>query len=153
MIGKLNMKFSVKSEYAVTAVLDVAGHADKGPVHVKSIASRQSIPVRFLEQVMASLKKAGIVDSIRGAQGGYVLARDPKTINIAQIIEAIEGPITQVESITDSAEFKSSHVNGHVVRDVWDDVKRAISNVLNGVTIDDLNRKIREKEVSVMYHI
>lgn len=147
------MRFSVKSEYAVAAVLDVAGHADKGPVHVRSIASRHSIPLRFLEQVMASLKKAGIVDSIRGAQGGYVLARDPKAINMAQIIEAIEGPITPVDSITDSAEFKSLRMNGHVVRDVWDDVKRAISDVLSGVTIEDLNRKIREKEVSVMYHI
>ncbi len=147
------MKFSVKSEYAVTAVLDVSGHADKGPVHVRSIASRQSIPLRFLEQVMASLKKAGIVDSIRGSQGGYILARDPKAINIAQIIEAIEGPITPVDSATDSAEYRSLHMNGCVVRDVWDDVKRAISQVLNGVTIDDLNRKKREKEVSVMYHI
>ncbi|MCC7201556.1 MAG: Rrf2 family transcriptional regulator [Nitrospirae bacterium] len=147
------MRFSVKSEYAVTAVLDVAGHSDKGPVHVRSIAGRHAIPVRFLEQVMASLKKAGIVDSIRGAQGGYVLARDPRAINIAQIIEAIEGPITPVDSMADSAESMGARMNGHVVRDVWDDVKRAISNVLNGVTIEDLNRKVREKDVSVMYHI
>jgi Rrf2 family protein len=147
------MRFSVKSEYAVTAVLDVAGHADKGPVHVRSIASRQAIPLKFLEQVMASLKKAGIVDSIRGSQGGYVLARDPKAINIAQIIEAIEGPITPVDCITDSAEYRCLHMNGGVVRDVWDDVKRAISRVLNGVTIEDLDRKKREKETSVMYHI
>lgn len=147
------MRFSVKSEYAVTAVLDVAGHADKGPVHVRSIANRQAIPLKFLEQVMASLKKAGIVDSIRGSQGGYVLARDPKTINIAQIVEAIEGPITPIDCITDTAEYRYLQMNGCVVRDVWDDVKRAISKVLNGVTIEDLDRKKREKEVSVMYHI
>ncbi len=147
------MRFSVKSEYAVTAVLDVAGHSDKGPVHVRSIASRHSIPLRFLEQVMASLKKAGIVDSVRGAQGGYVLARDPRSINVAQIIEAIEGPISPVEYAAEPAEFKGMRKNGHVVREVWDEVKRAVSDVLNGVTIDDLNRKIREKEVPVMYHI
>ena len=65
------MRFSVKTEYAITAVLDMALNNDKGPAHVRAIARRQAIPMRFLEQVMASLKKAGLVESIHGAHSRY----------------------------------------------------------------------------------
>src|SRR3970040_3142276 len=147
------MKFSVKSEYAVTSFLDLAGHADKGPVHVKSIASRQSIPVRFLEQVMAALKKAGIVESIRGAQGGYVLSRDPKTINIAQIVEAIEGPITPMDHPAGIQEYRHLHMNGYIIKGVWEEVRKAISNVLSTVSIEDMCQRKRAQERTVMYHI
>ena len=147
------MKFSVKSEYAVSAVLDIALNADKGPVHVKSIAKRQSIPMRFLEQVMASLKKAGIVDSIRGSQGGYVLSRIPAMINIAQIIEAIEGPITLGDNANGISEKTSYQTNAGVIKEVWEDVKKAVTDTLNKVSIEDMCRKKREREVTVMYHI
>ncbi|MBI5756060.1 MAG: Rrf2 family transcriptional regulator [Nitrospirae bacterium] len=147
------MRFSVKSEYAVTALLDMAIHADRGPIHVRSIASRQAIPVRFLEQVMASLKKAGIVESIRGAQGGYVLSRDAKSINVAQIVEAIEGPITPMDCTAEAAEYRCLQMKGCVVKEVWEDVKRAIIDVLNRATIEDMCKRKREREVTVMYHI
>jgi len=147
------MRFSVKSEYAVTAVLDMALHAEKGPVHVRAIARRQSIPVRFLEQVMASLKKAGIVESIRGSQGGYILSRDPKTINIAQIIEAIEGPITPMECTTGTMENRCLQMNGCIIKGVWEDVRRAVTNVLSQISIEDMCKKKREQEYTVMYHI
>lgn len=147
------MKFSVKSEYAVSAVLDIALNADKGPVHVKSIAKRQAIPMRFLEQVMASLKKAGIVDSIRGSQGGYVLSRIPAMINIAHIIEAIEGPITLGENGNGTSEKTGYQTNAGVIKEVWEDVKKAVTDTLNKVSIEDMCRKKREREVTVMYHI
>lgn len=147
------MKFSVKSEYAVSAVLDMALNADNGPVHVKSIASRQAIPMRFLEQVMASLKKAGIVDSIRGAQGGYVLSRDPKAISVAHIIEAIEGPITPMDCTNGILEDRCYQMNGCVIKEVWEDVKKAITDTLSKVNIEDMSRRKKEKEVTVMYHI
>lgn len=147
------MKFSVKSEYAVSAVLDMALNADNGPVHVKSIASRQAIPMRFLEQVMASLKKAGIVDSIRGAQGGYVLSRDPKAISVAHIIEAIEGPITPMDCTNGILEDRCYKMNGCVIKEVWEDVKKAITDTLSKVNIEDMSRRKKEKEVTVMYHI
>ena len=147
------MRFSVKSEYAITALLDMATHTDKWPVHVRAIASRQAIPVRFLEQVMASLKKAGIVESIRGAQGGYVLSRDPHAINVAQIVEAIEGPITPMDCTAEAAEYRCLQMKGCVVKEVWEDVKRAIIDVLNKATIEDMCRKKGEKENAVMYHI
>ncbi|MDD5434098.1 MAG: RrF2 family transcriptional regulator [Nitrospira sp.] len=147
------MKFSVKSEYAVSAVLDMALHTDKGPVHVKAIAKRQAIPIRFLEQVMASLKKAGIVDSIRGAQGGYVLLRPPAMINVAHIVEAIEGPISSLDGSNGNPEDRENHTNGFVIKEVWEDVKKAVSDTLSKVSIDDMCKKKREREVTVMYHI
>lgn len=147
------MRFSVKSEYAVTAVLDMALNTDKGPAHVRAIARRQAIPVRFLEQVMASLKKAGLIESIRGAQGGYVLSRDPKTISMVQIVEAIEGPITPMDYTVGTLEYRSLQMNGCVVREVWEDVRRAITSVLSRVSIEDMCKRKREQEKTVMYHI
>ena len=147
------MRFSVKSDYAITAVLDMALNADKGPVHVRAIAGRQAIPVRFLEQVMASLKKAGLIESIRGAQGGYVLSRDPRTISVAQIVEAIEGPITPMDCTNGAFERKCLQINGCVVKEVWEDVRRAITGALSKVSIEDMYKKKREQEKTVMYHI
>ena len=147
------MRFSVKSEYAVTAVLDMSINADKGPIHVRAIARRQAIPVRFLEQVMASLKKAGLVESIRGSQGGYVLSRDPKAINVAQIVEAIEGPITPMDCTNGTFEYRSLQMNGSVIKDVWEDVRKAITGVLSTVSIEDMRKRKKEQENSVMYHI
>jgi len=147
------MRFSVKSEYAVIAILDIAIHTDKGPVHVRAIANRQAIPVRFLEQVMASLKKAGLVESIRGAQGGYVLSRDPGTINLAQVIEAIEGPITPMDCTAGLIDYRCLQINGCVVKDVWEDVRKAITGVLSKVSIQEMCKRKREKENPVMYHI
>ena len=147
------MRFSVKSEYAVTAVLDMALNADKGPVHVRAIASRQAIPVRFLEQVMASLKKASLVDSIRGAQGGYVLARDPKTISIVQIVEAVDGPITPMDCTVGTFEYRCLQMDECVIKEVWEDVRKAITGVLSKVSIEDMCKRKMEKEKTVMYHI
>ena len=147
------MRFSVKSEYAVTAVLDMSLNADKGPIHVRAIARRQAIPVRFLEQVMASLKKAGLVESIRGSQGGYVLSRDPKAINVAQIVEAIEGPITPMDCTNGTFEYRCLQMNGSVIKDVWEDVRKAITGVLSTVSIEDMRKRKKEQENSVMYHI
>src|SRR3989337_4400232 len=147
------MRFSVKSEYAITAVLDMALNTDKGPAHVRAIARRQAIPVRFLEQVMASLKKAGLVESIRGAQGGYVLSRDPKAINVAQIVEAIEEPITHMDHPAGIPEYRHLQMNGYIIKGVWEDVRKAISNVLSTVSIEDMCQRKRAQERTVMYHI
>lgn len=147
------MKFSVKSEYAVIAVLDMALTSDKGPVHVRAIARRQAIPVRFLEQVMASLKKAGLVESFRGSQGGYVLSRDPREISMAQIIESVEGPITPMDCAVGTLEYRCLQMHGCVVKEVWEDVRKAMTGVLSRVSIADVCRRKKEIENAVMYHI
>ena len=148
------MKFSLKSEYAILALLDMGLNADKGPVHVRAIANRRSIPVKFLEQVMSSLKKAGLVESIRGAQGGYVLSRPPHQITLADIVEAIEGPIAPMDCVGEGKEYRCKYITGGcALKDVWEDVKKAIKDVLKRTTIADLCIKSREYETALMYHI
>lgn len=149
------MKFSAKDEYATRAVLDIALHQNKGPVPVKEISERQAIPERFLEQVMAALKKAGLVESVRGSQGGYRLAKAAKDISLADVVVASEGPIVLMECIDEEREGFCDRVSFCVIKDAWREVQASIVEVLKSVTIGDLRRKKRKKEQSrnPMYHI
>src|SRR2546429_8409178 len=89
------MIFSAKCEYGIKAMLDLSiNSASTQPVQVRVIAERADIPEGFLEQIMADLRKAGLVESVRGAHGGYVLAKPSEEINLADVIEAIDGPVT-----------------------------------------------------------
>ncbi len=87
------MKVSLRATYGIMAAVDLAMHLGTAPVQAKSIARRQAIPARFLEQVLHSMKKAGLVSSLRGAQGGYVLSKKPSEVSIAEILEALDGPL------------------------------------------------------------
>ena len=87
------MKVSLRATYGIIAAVDLALHHAEHPVCAKSIAKRQAIPARFLEQVLHAMKKAGVVTSQRGAQGGYVLSRKPWELSVADILDALEGPL------------------------------------------------------------
>ncbi|MCS6317187.1 MAG: Rrf2 family transcriptional regulator [Nitrospira sp.] len=87
------MKVSLRATYGIIAAVDLALHHAEQPVCAKSIAKRQAIPARFLEQVLHAMKKAGVVISQRGAQGGYVLSRKPSELSVADILDALEGPL------------------------------------------------------------
>jgi len=149
------MRFSAKSEYGVRALLEIAMHQAPGPLKVKEISARQMIPERFLEQVMASLKKAELVESVRGAQGGYVLARPAGHITLADVIQAVEGPVTLMDCIGKDDESRCEQVDLCVVRDAWRDVQSTIVEALDSVTIEEMCRRRREKEAQRkhMYHI
>lgn len=148
------MKFSAKGEYGIRAILDIAINSDENPVQVREIAKRQSIPERFLEHVMAALKRSGLVDSIRGAQGGYLLGRPASEISLAEIVEALEGPINLRECISDEETFSCDLESGCVVQDVWRNLKSAIQDVLESITLEDLVNKKKEREKkSLIYHI
>ena len=98
------MKISTKGRYSVTALYELALRYGEGAVSLKSIATSQGLSENYLEQLMAPLRRAGIVKSVRGAQGGYMLARDPKEITIGEIITTVEGPIALVDCLLTSAE-------------------------------------------------
>jgi Rrf2 family protein len=85
------MRVSLRSTYGIMAAVDMAMQTGSAPVQAKSIARRQGIPARFLEQVLHAMKKAGLVLSLRGAQGGYVLSKKPADLSVAEILEALEG--------------------------------------------------------------
>ncbi|MBI4640838.1 MAG: Rrf2 family transcriptional regulator [Candidatus Tectomicrobia bacterium] len=151
------MKPSAKSEYGVIALLELALHDDQGPLQVRAIAERRSIPARFLEQVMSSLKKGGLVKSIRGAQGGYRLAKPPSKIRLSDVIQAIEGPIIPVGIGSESKQigWQELQVEDRVVMEVWEKVKISVIDVLSSITLHDMCERKREleKQRVIMYHI
>ena len=127
--------------------------AGAGPIQAKSIARRQGIPARFLEQVLHALKKAGVVSSHRGAQGGYVLSKKPSAVSVAEILEALEGPILRMTELNGRADGGRS--SDTLLARVWDRVHEAERHVLEGITVEELAGEQRqiEQQRSPMYHI
>ncbi len=128
------------------AMLDIALYGDAGPVRVKEMAKRQAIPIRFLEQVMTSLKQAGLVESYRGARGGYRLKKSAGQINLADIVQAVEGPIALMECINEKEKGYCDQISVCVIRDIWCDVQNSVIKSLSAVTLKDvIERKIKKE--------
>jgi Rrf2 family protein len=135
------------------AAVDLAMQGGSGPTQAKSIARRQGIPARFLEQVLHTMKKAGLVSSQRGAQGGYVLSRKPSEVSVAEILEALEGPFLRMPELNGRAQGTSPA--GDLLAKVWNRVHEAERHVLDGITVEELAGEQRqiEQQRSPMYHI
>lgn len=151
------MYFSAKGEYGIMAVLDLALANGEAPVQAKAIAERQGIPLRFLEQILSALRHAGLVESSRGAHGGYHLAKPAEGIRVGDVIQAVEGPIV----MTSRALPRRGNGNGHrarhgsIVQGVLKEVKDKVLETLNRTTLADLCRRARDLEEKrvLMYHI
>lgn len=148
------MKFSAKGEYGVRAILDIALYGETRLVQVKEIARRQDIPMRFLEQVMATMKKGGLVESYRGARGGYRLTRPASEISLADIIQAVEGPIVLAECVSEEA-VTCNKASFCVVRDTWQSVQASVLDDLASISLESicLNKVKRDQAGMSMYHI
>lgn len=137
------MKLSTKGRYGVAAMYDLAMHYGEGPISLKSVAARQGISEHYLEQLMGTLRKAGFVKSVRGAQGGYTLTKAPEIISVGDIIEVMEGPIAPVDCLLSDSTSNNDYCNRAgvcVTRGVWAKVRDSINNVLNSITLADLCR-------------
>ena len=131
------MRVSAKADYALRAVIEVAGAAD-GPVKGERIAQAQEIPLKFLENILGDLRHAGLVRSQRGAEGGYWLARDPDEITVADIVRAVDGPIANVRGLgPEAVEYVGV---AEPLRDVWIALRANLRAVLENVTIGDIAR-------------
>ncbi|SDF10764.1 RrF2 family transcriptional regulator [Sporolituus thermophilus] len=138
------MKLSTKGRYGVAAMYDLALHYGQGPISLKNVAKRQGISEHYLEQLMGILRKAGYVKSIRGAQGGYTLTKDPAEITVGDIIRIMEGPIAPVDCLlTDNNTCKRADIC--VTRGVWAKVRDSISQVLDSISLADLCREEKDK--------
>ena len=137
------MKLSQRGRYGVLALQDLANEYGTGPVALKSIAERQDISENYLEQLMGTLKKAGFVKSIRGAQGGYILAKEPVDISIGEIIVAMEGPIGFADcmQMDGDAPYVCAKAASCSRRDVWDKIGARINEVLNSITLEEIREK------------
>lgn len=147
------MKLSTRTRYGARAMLDLALRADPGPVSTKEIATNQQVSVKYLESVLASLRKAGLVRSLRGAGGGHVLAKPADEITLRDLFEVLEGtealvPCSYEPELCDRAALC-------VTRDVWTEMYAAAMAVLGNITLAELARRAREKEGSLasMYYI
>ena len=138
------MRLSKKGEYALRAVIDLGLHYGDGPVSIVDIAARQKIPLKFLEQILLALKKAGYLASKRGVGGGYSLARSPNRITLGELIRTIDGPLAPLACASQTAYRACSDcgdVNQCGIRSIMLEVRNAIANILDHVTLEDaLNR-------------
>ena len=129
------MRTTAKADYAVRAAVELAAAGD-GPVKAERIADAQRIPVNFLENILAELKRAGIVESRRGAAGGYLLARPAEQISLADVIRAVEGPLANVRGMSPEAlEYEGSAAQ---LRDVWVALRASVRAVLEQVSVADV---------------
>jgi Rrf2 family protein len=132
------MRISAKADYAVRALAELAAAGSDRPIKGETLANRQHIPLNFLENILRELRRSGIVRTQRGAEGGYLLARPPETINLAQVLRAVEGPLAAVQG-TRPNELRYEGAAESLV-DVWVAVRANLRAVLEKVTLADLAR-------------
>lgn len=131
------MKFSKKSRYGIAALIDLAVNSRTGHVALGSIAERNGISQQYLEQVFAGLRRAGIVKSVKGSQGGYFLNREPSRITVASILEALEGPY-QLERENVSEGTRYVGIPNTIQALIIDRVNEQVDEILNHLTLADL---------------
>jgi Rrf2 family cysteine metabolism transcriptional repressor len=147
------MKISTKIRYGTRAMLELASHYGEGPIELREIAKRESISLKYLEQLIVPLRTAGLVKSVRGSKGGYSLAKPPSEICLNDLIEILEGPLTLIECLNDSKVCQK--ITYCVTRDIWREVSEAIHGIFHSVTLEDMVNRRKEKEgrIPPMYQI
>lgn len=141
------MKLSTKGRYGLRAMIDLADYSEEMPQSIACIAARQSISDSYLEQLMAKLKKAGLITSIRGAQGGYVLAKPSKEISVGDILRALED-LSPVNCVGLKGEQACGGSDTCVTRNVWKRIDDSIQHAVDSIFLDELvedNRTMRKK--------
>jgi Rrf2 family protein len=149
------MKVSKRVTYGIMAAVDLAINATESPIQARAIAKRQGIPIRFLEQVLHALRHADLVESHRGAQGGYLLSRESSRISIADILEALEGPLFHRTTLQLGTRDRLPTKPDLLLGEVWEQVQQAERKVLEGITVEQLaiQQRTFEAQRSPMYHI
>jgi Rrf2 family protein len=137
------VRVSTRGDYASRALLSLALHADGEPTAVRDIAERTALPQPYLEQILLTLKGAGLVRSKRGVGGGYVLAREPSEITLAEIVSAVDGPIQAGDFGEPHQDGACDHEGQCVLLAVWADVSAQLQVQLGAVSLADMARKAK----------
>lgn len=140
------MKLSTRTRYGLRAIIELAENNGAAPLQTKAIAASQDISVKYLEQLMTILRSAGLVRSIRGSKGGYMLAKSPNQIKLNEVFDCLEGHVTTVECVEDRSFCERAE--DCVARQVWAQVQQAIKNVLQSITLQDLVDRAKDKKLS-----
>jgi Rrf2 family protein len=137
------VKLSARARYGTKALLELALHWGEEPVLLKDVAQRQQIPLPYLEHLIGPLVQAGIVKSTRGARGGVSLLKPPEEVMLREVIQLLEGSISPAECVDNPETCSRSDLC--VTHDVWDELKEAISKVLESITLQDLVERRKQK--------
>jgi Rrf2 family transcriptional regulator, cysteine metabolism repressor len=129
------MKLSTKGRYGVKAMVDLAINYGKDPVSIKSISERQNISEYYLEQLFSSLRRAELIKSVRGANGGYILNKEPKEITVYEVLEVLEGPI-EISNCLDQG--SCNNIDCCATRIVWKKIKESMDSVTLSITLQDI---------------
>ena len=133
------MKVSSRGEYGVRAMVALAHNYGDGPMSIAAMARASSVPATYLEQLIAPLRKAGLVESTRGARGGYRLARPPEAVLVGEVYRVMEGPVAPMDCVSeDPADQTCPLIEGCETRPVWLKVRDSIAATLDSMTLADL---------------
>lgn len=144
------MKVSTKGRYGLRAMIDLALYSNNELVSLASIAERQDISKSYLEQVFSVLRKAGIVKSIKGAQGGYSLSSEPENITVGMILRALEGDLSVVPMDDDIA---TNRIESYIRDNLWGKIDEKVFSLVDGLTLKDLVDDYLKKDPAPMYYI
>ena len=149
------MKLSTKGRYGLKAMFELSLSYGQGPISLNRIAEKQNLSIHYLEQLFSSLRKAGLVKSIRGAQGGYILAQKPDEITVGDIIRTLEGPLAPADCVLEDENKGCNKAGSCITRTVWEKIRDSINNVVDGITLQDMidDYKKLNKEDTYMYYI
>lgn len=148
------MRMSTKGRYGLRAMLDLAVNSKGGPVAIKDVAERQDLSSNYMEQIFSTLRKSGLVKSIKGAQGGYILAHDPSKLIVGDILRALEGDMNILDEDTQQTEIPDN-METFLKISVWSKINECINSVIDSITLEDLIvqfKKICSQE-EFMYYI
>lgn len=147
------MKLSTRSRYGVRALVELAIDYEKGPLQIKTIAEREKISNKYLEQLVAILKTAGLVTSVRGPKGGYILAKPPQEIKLLEVFTLLEGKITTFDCLVDKS--FCTRCGDCLTKKIWLEMQEAIEGVLTSVTLKEMaDDAIRHQVIeNRTYHI
>jgi len=137
------LKISTKGRYALRMMLDLAQNYDRGYIPLKEISERQDISGKYMEQIVAQLAKAGFLKSVRGAQGGYMLAKRPEQYTVGMILRQMEGSLSPVRCV--DSEDVCERKEGCVTVEVWRKIKEAVDGVVDTITLTDLMNDCEKK--------
>lgn len=141
------LRLTTKGKYGVKALFELAMHQGAGPLPLKEIAERQGLSEHYLEQLVAPLRKSGLISSVRGAQGGYVLTRPASQVTVGDILRVLEGPLEPAEA--------NAAAIGSPAEGVWERVRQRIVAVVDSITLAELVEQARRQQADrvPMYHI
>lgn len=132
------MILSTKGRYGVRAAFDLALHYGTEPIPLKNISERQNLSDPYLEQLIAILRKDGLITSVRGAQGGYMLSRSPSEISVGDILRSLEGPMAPAECVLDDYDRECIKTDVCVTRMLWEKIMDSINSVIDSISLQDM---------------